>query len=138
MPLEDMTGTSKFIDALDPLSPDGSEFKNVGDDHIRGIKNILFNCFEFITGKITATHTELNYLSGLVIGTVSSGKAVTADGNKDILGARLVSATGAPTAAEHLTRKDYVDTYASSTVGGRVKMRVSGTSLYITNDGSTA
>ncbi len=61
MALEDLTGTNKFIDALVLSNPVGAtDRKRTLDDHTRGIKNVLFNCFEFITGKITATHTEIN------------------------------------------------------------------------------
>jgi hypothetical protein len=66
MGLEDLTGTDKFIDDFVITNPIGAtDVKGQGDNHLRGIKNVLNNCFEFITGKVTATHTELNVLDGI-------------------------------------------------------------------------
>ncbi len=67
MALEDLTGSSKFIDDLVATNPVGAtDPKSEGDDHIRGLKNVLKNCFAVITGAITATQTELNSLAGRV------------------------------------------------------------------------
>ena len=45
MALEDLTGT-KYIDALNSANPVGAtDAKNQGDDHMRGIKNVLKNTF---------------------------------------------------------------------------------------------
>jgi len=58
---EDLTGNSKFIDDFVLSNPVGAtDRKNILDDQLRGIKNVLNNCFEFITGAVTATHTEIN------------------------------------------------------------------------------
>lgn len=66
MALENLSGNDKFIDALVTTNPDGSvDAKAQGDDHIRGIKNVLKNCFAAITGAVTATHTEMNSLAGV-------------------------------------------------------------------------
>lgn len=70
MPVEELDGTDKFIDDFNLSNPVGStDTKATLDDHIRGIKNVLNNCFEFITGKVTATHTELNKLDGCTVST---------------------------------------------------------------------
>ena len=61
MPLEDLTGPSKFINALNSLNPDGATDRiNEGDDHLRGIKNVLLNTFPAITAAITDTAAEIN------------------------------------------------------------------------------
>ncbi len=66
MALEDLTGSSKFIDDLVATNPVGAtDPKSEGDDHIRGLKNVLRNCFEFVTGAVTATHTELSHLASI-------------------------------------------------------------------------
>ena len=44
MSLEDLTGT-KFIDALVITNPDGLDDRSEGDDHIRGIKNVILDTF---------------------------------------------------------------------------------------------
>jgi hypothetical protein len=70
MALEDLTGTDKFIDDLINTNPVGAtDVKADGDDHIRGIKNVLLNTFPNITGAVTASHTELSILDGATIST---------------------------------------------------------------------
>lgn len=65
MGLEDMTGTDKFINDFVNTNPVGAtDPKSQGDDHLRGIKNVLINTFPNITGAVTATHTELSLLEG--------------------------------------------------------------------------
>lgn len=71
MGLEDLTGSSKYIDDLVVTNPVGAtDAKSAGDDHIRGIKNVLKNSFPGVTGAVTATHTELNLLDGATSGAV--------------------------------------------------------------------
>ena len=65
MSLEDLTGSGKFISDLIATNPVGStDPKSEGDDHLRGIKNVLKNSLPNITGAITATQAELNSLAG--------------------------------------------------------------------------
>jgi hypothetical protein len=65
MGLEDLTGASKFIDDLVNTNPASGDSPSQGDDHIRGVKNVLVNSFPSITGAVTSTHTELNILDGV-------------------------------------------------------------------------
>lgn len=60
MALEDLTGSSKYISHLNNANPTGADNKSQGDDHIRGVKNVLLNSFPNVTGAVTATHTLLN------------------------------------------------------------------------------
>ena len=60
MGLESATNISQ-LNASNPL---GGDARNTADDHIRLIKNVLKLTFAGITGQVTATHTELNKLSG--------------------------------------------------------------------------
>jgi hypothetical protein len=65
MSLEDLTG-NKYINSLVSTNPVGStDTKSQGDDHIRGIKNILLKTFPNLTGPVTATQAELNILDGV-------------------------------------------------------------------------
>ncbi len=65
MALEDLTGASKYINALVATNPVGAtDSRRQGDDHIRGVKNVLLNTFANITGAVTATQDELNVLDG--------------------------------------------------------------------------
>ena len=71
MALEDLVGVDKFIDDLVSSNPVGStDEKKDGDDHIRGIKNVLKNSFPSITGAVTADQAELNKLDGVLSTTV--------------------------------------------------------------------
>lgn len=65
MGLEDLTGGSKFIDDLVNTNPTAGDQKSEGDDHIRGVKNVLLNSFPNITGAMTTTHTVLNLFASV-------------------------------------------------------------------------
>ncbi len=88
MALEDLTGTSKFINHLVKTNPANVDYLVEADDHLRGIKNVLLNTFPNVTGAITTTQAELNRLVG-DLATVRSNLGVRKD---------KVDATVAPTA----------------------------------------
>ena len=91
MPLENLTG-SKFIDALVSSNPATGDSRTEGDDHIRGIKNVLLNSFPAITGAVKSTQTELNYNDIATLGTAQASKVLTADASGETTGAKFVSA----------------------------------------------
>src|SRR6478736_9118167 len=66
MALEDLTGADKFIANLNPANPVGSDDKRDGDNHIRGIKNVLRNTFPNLNGAVTATDEELGSIGAKV------------------------------------------------------------------------
>jgi hypothetical protein len=57
--------TATYIDGLVATNPLGTDAKSQGDDHIRLLKATLLATFPNITGALTATHTELNYVDGV-------------------------------------------------------------------------
>ncbi|MFN4121269.1 hypothetical protein [Acidovorax sp.] len=61
MPLE----TVNYISDFNPLWPLGSDPKSNGDNHLQIIKFGTKNTFPNITGQVTPTHVEINYLSGV-------------------------------------------------------------------------
>jgi microcystin-dependent protein len=68
MPLEDLTGSNKYISNLVQTNPVGAtDFVSQGDDHIRGIKNVLLNTFPNITGGVTVTQDQINAIATPVI-----------------------------------------------------------------------
>ena len=69
MALEDLTGP-KYISDLNPDWPAGSDYTSDGDDHIRGIKNVLQRTFPNVTGPVNRSQTDLNN------GSVPAGSAV--------------------------------------------------------------
>jgi len=64
MALEDLTGT-KYLDDLVATNPAAGDDVSEGDDHIRGIKNVLKLTFPNIDAAVNATPTELNYVDGV-------------------------------------------------------------------------
>jgi hypothetical protein len=71
MPLEDLTG-NKYISDLNEAWPDGSrDFLDAGDNHLRGVKNVLKRTFPYITGPVDLTQSELYQ------GTVPAGAVMT-------------------------------------------------------------
>ncbi len=97
MALEDLTGT-KYIDDLNASNPAAGDNVSEGDDHIRGIKNVLKTTFPNIDGAINATDTELNYVDGVTsaIQTQLDAKVSNATHTGDVTGSgALTIAAGA-------------------------------------------
>jgi len=58
-------GSITLISDLDPLFPKGAtDFVYNGDDEVRQLKTTLQGTFTNVTGAVTSTHTELNYMDG--------------------------------------------------------------------------
>jgi microcystin-dependent protein len=57
--------TVNFISDLNPLNPAEGDLAKDGDNHIRFIKAALKQTFPNITGDVTATHNQLNYMVGV-------------------------------------------------------------------------
>jgi hypothetical protein len=104
MATEDLTGAGKFIDDLVATNPVSSDLVSSGDEHLRGVKNVLKNSFGAVTGAVTATHTELNYTDGVTSAIQTQIDNITTDvvgdttpqlgGNLD-LNSQNVTGTGA-------------------------------------------
>lgn len=54
-----------YISALNASNPTTGDPKTQGDDHLRLIKSTILSTFPNITGAVTPTHTELNYVDGV-------------------------------------------------------------------------
>lgn len=59
MPLENLVG-AKYIDSLNENWPAGTDLPDAGDDHLRGIKNVLKRSFPGVTGPVTLTQDQIN------------------------------------------------------------------------------
>jgi hypothetical protein len=90
MALEDLTGSGKYIDDLVSSNPAAGDNVSEGDDHIRGLKNVLKLSFPAITGAVTPTHTELNYVDGVTSAIQTQLNAITA--NNWVVTARITDA----------------------------------------------
>jgi len=54
-----------YINGLIVTNPLGTDDRSQGDDHIRVLKSSLKNTFPNLTGAVTPTQTELNFIVGL-------------------------------------------------------------------------
>lgn len=61
MPIE----TVVYISDLNIAYPEGGDQKKTIDDHMRNLKIGIKNTFPNISGAVTPTHTELNYVDGV-------------------------------------------------------------------------
>ena len=89
--------SGKYISDLNAAWPLGTDTKDDGDGHLRGIKLVLQNTFTGLTGAVTATQAELNILDGVTAstaeinvldgataGTAVASKALVVDASKNI------------------------------------------------------
>lgn len=81
-----------FISQLVAANPVGAtDPKSQGDDHLRLIKSVLQASFPNISGAVTSTHTQLNYLTGAT-GITGTGNTVRSD--SPIFTTKLLSPDG--------------------------------------------
>lgn len=57
--------TGTYISDLVATNPAAGDSPSQGDDHLRLLKALLLATFPGITGAVTPTHTELNYVDGV-------------------------------------------------------------------------
>lgn len=57
--------TGTYISDLVVTNPTSSDPKSQGDDHLRLLKSTVKTTFPNVTGAVTPTHTELNYVDGV-------------------------------------------------------------------------
>lgn len=97
---------TSWVNGLDPTKPNGAtDPKSEGDDHIKLIKQTLFNCFGNVGGSIVASHLELATLVGatgsgvtaLKVATRPAGDSTTYPANTAFVANAISSATLANT-----------------------------------------
>ena len=71
------------LDDLDATNPVGTDPRSEGDDHIRNVKTALLTDFPSISGVVTSTHSELNFVD-VTAGTLTASKAIVVDGSSKI------------------------------------------------------
>lgn len=109
-----------YISDLVTTNPAGGDPKSQGDDHIRYLKSALKTTFPNVTGAVTPTHTELNYVAGVTsavqtqINTKAAKTGDTHTGTHDFTGATVTVA--APSAGSNPVTKTYADALAFATV----------------------
>ena len=71
------------LDDLDATNPVGTDPRSEGDDHIRNVKTALLTDFPSISGIVTSTHSELNFVD-VTAGTLTASKAIVVEGSSKI------------------------------------------------------
>ena len=71
------------LDDLDATNPVGTDPRSEGDDHIRNVKTALLTDFPSISGVVTSTHSELNFVD-VTAGTLTASKAIVVDSSSKI------------------------------------------------------
>lgn len=107
--------TGTFISDLDANNPLDSDSPSQGDDHLRLIKNTLLNTFAAVTGAVTPTHTELNYLDG-VTGVTGTGDLVL--DNSPTFTGTLTAAAVTATTYDGIAAADLVSKSSGETITG--------------------
>jgi len=79
MGLESVT----HLDDLDATNPLGTDPRSEGDDHIRNIKSMLLTDFPNISGVVSSTHSELNFVD-VTAGALTASKAIVVDSSSKI------------------------------------------------------
>ncbi len=86
--------TGSYISSLVATNPVSGDPKSQGDDHIRFVKAKVLETFPNVTGAVTPTHTELNYVDG-----VTSALQTQLDAKAPLASPNLTGIPTAPTAA---------------------------------------
>lgn len=89
--------SATYISQLDPTLPTGSGAngtKSEGDNVLRLVKSTLVTTFPSLTGVVTPTHTELNYVDG-----VTSAIQTQIDAKSPVASPTFTGTPAAPTAA---------------------------------------
>lgn len=95
--------TATYISDLVSTNPTGADSRATADDHIRLVKAAIKTTFPNVSGAVTPTHVELNYVDGVTsaIQTQLDAKGdVTLNGTQTLTNKTLTSPalTGTPTA----------------------------------------
>ncbi len=131
--------STTYIDGLVATNPTGTDARSQGDDHIRMVKSSVKATFPNITGAITPTHTELNYVDG-----VTSALQTQMDTKSPLASPTFTGTPAAPTASAGTNTTQVATTAfveadvtahaafrSSQTVYGHAKIYTSGGDLYI-------
>ena len=148
--------TGSYISALVATNPTASDPKSQGDDHLRFVKAKIIETFPSVTGAVTPTHTELNYVDGVTSAiqtqldakapiesptftgtvTIPSGASITGFAplaSPTFTGTVTLPATGS--GSTEAVRKDYADGLVFAAV---LPAQTGNAGKYITTDGTTA
>ena len=86
--------TATYISDLNASYPSATDQKSEGDDHIKLLKSTLKTTFPNVAGAVSATHTQLSYVTG-----VTSAIQTQLDGKLNLSGGTM---TGMPKTITHV------------------------------------
>jgi hypothetical protein len=118
--------STTYIDGLVITNPAGSDPKSQGDDHIRLLKSAIKSTFPNVTGAVTPTHTELNYVDGVTsaiqtqLDTLDTGKL---DDNVSVTERVLGRNTAGAGAVEEVTVSQLLDWAVGTPAQGDILYR---------------
>lgn len=127
--------TGTYISDLVATNPVSSDPKSQGDDHLRLIKSTVKTTFPNVSGEVTPTHTELNYVDG-----VTSAIQTQIDLKAPLDSPILTGAPEAPTAAPGSNNNLIANTafVAAAALSSSLPGQVGNAGKLITTDGTTA
>lgn len=132
MPLETATHISDFV----LTNPDGTVDTVASlDNHIRMMKTVLQTDFPGVSGAVTATHTELNYVDG-----VTSAIQTQLDAKAALASPALTGTPTAPTAAAGTSSTQIATTafVAGTAFASALPAQAGNSGKFVTTDGTTA
>lgn len=147
MPIE----SASYISDLVTTNPAGSDAKSTADDHLRLIKSAVKATFPNVTGAVTPTHTELNYVDGVTsaiqtqLNTLTSDKAPVA--SPAFTGTPTVPTAAIATSSTQAASTEFVQSAIAnvnaqtattvSVVSSTTKTAVAGSHYILTNVAAT-
>lgn len=124
-----------YISDLVSTNPTSSDPKSQGDDHLRLIKSTVKATFPNVTGSVTPTHTELNYVDG-----VTSAIQTQIDLKAPLASPALTGTPTAPTATagDNTTKIATTAFVVATSLNTNLPGQTGNGGKLITTDGTTA
>lgn len=127
--------TFGFINSLVRTNPVSADPKSQGDDHIRGVKGTLLDQFPNLSGAVTPTHTELNYVDGVTSSIQGQIDLKAPLASPDFTGLPTAPTADVGTTGEQIATLDFVIATAFS---GALPGQVGNADKLLTTDGTNA
>lgn len=127
--------TGTYISDLVSTNPVSNDPKNAGDDHLRLLKATIKATFPNISGAVTATHAELNYVDG-----VTSAIQTQIDTKAPLASPSLTGAPTAPTpgVGDNSTKIATTEFVVTAALNASLPGQTSKTDYLLSTDGSNA
>ena len=118
--------SATYISDLNTAYPEGGSLKSEGDNHMRLLKTVIKATLPNVTGAVTPTHTELNFVDG-----VTSAIQTQIDGKAALASPTFTGTPAAPTATGGTSSTQIATTAFVATAIALVNAQASATTLSI-------